>query len=152
MPQASYDVAFEVRGSDWIDLAADQCTMYYTSEGTSVKRFNVCTNTQLTDFATGLLGSNAFAVKLLPGGGALVADRDAIRRLDADGAVTQTYDATGDDHWFALALDPGATSFWASDAMNGDVKKFDLASGAVLVSFNTGLAGPDRADGLAIAR
>src|SRR5713226_1640132 len=45
-----FAVATEDRGSDWIDLAADQCTMFYTSEGRSVKRFNVCTNTQLTNF------------------------------------------------------------------------------------------------------
>src|SRR5437870_5653957 len=53
---ATYAPATGPRGTDWIDLAADQCTLYYTSEGTSIKRFNVCTNTQLVDFATGLTG------------------------------------------------------------------------------------------------
>ena len=42
----------------------------------SVKRFNVCTDTQLSDFATGLPGPAAFALRLLPDGGALVADTD----------------------------------------------------------------------------
>src|SRR5262249_21999048 len=43
----------EARGTDNIDLADDQCTLYYTSSGTSIKRFNVCTNHQLPDFCTG---------------------------------------------------------------------------------------------------
>src|SRR5205823_14121325 len=34
------------RGTDWIDLASDQCTMQYTSEGTSIEQFDVCNNTQ----------------------------------------------------------------------------------------------------------
>lgn len=46
-----YFPAVENRGTDWNDLAADQCTMFYTSEGSSVKRFNTCTNTQEPDFA-----------------------------------------------------------------------------------------------------
>ncbi len=37
------------RGTDWNDLAADQCTMFYTSEGDAIKRFDVCTNSQLAD-------------------------------------------------------------------------------------------------------
>ena len=65
-PLASFNVATTVVGSDWIDLAADQCTMFYTSEGTEVKRFDVCTNTQLADFAPpGTLHGNAFALRLL---------------------------------------------------------------------------------------
>ena len=33
IPLARYNVATEARGSDWVDLAADQCTLFYTSEG-----------------------------------------------------------------------------------------------------------------------
>jgi DNA-binding beta-propeller fold protein YncE len=61
---ATYSAATEERGTDWIDLAKDQCTLYYTSEGPSVKRFDVCTNKQLSDFATGLV--QAYALRLLP--------------------------------------------------------------------------------------
>ncbi|HEX4756156.1 MAG TPA: hypothetical protein VH661_10485, partial [Candidatus Dormibacteraeota bacterium] len=31
-----YSPAFENRGTDWIDLAANQCTLYYTSEGSHI--------------------------------------------------------------------------------------------------------------------
>ena len=136
---ATYDPATENVGTDWIDLAADQCTLYYTSEGTSIKRFDVCgTPTQLSDFATNLPGSNAYALRIRSDGGVLVADSDAIRRLDASGDVVQTYDAEGQDNWFALNLDPDGTSFWSADFSTSNVYKFDIATGAVLESFNTG--------------
>ena len=145
----SFDVATGPRGSDHIALAPDGCTLFYTSEGTSVKRFDVCTSTQLVDFATGL-PATAFAVKLLPGGGALVADSSSIKRLDASGAIVQQYGSPAAGAWFSLALDPGGTSFWAGDSVSGDVKQFDLATGAVLASFNTGVS-QEAADGLAVA-
>jgi hypothetical protein len=151
-----FDVLTGPRGSDHIALAADGCTLYYTSEGSSVRRFNVCTNTQLTDFATGVgcvpTCATAYGIRLLPDGGALVADSDAIRRLNSSGTVTQTYDAIGDDLWFSLALDPGGTAFWAGDGATGDVYKFDLATGSVLKNFNTGVESFGvRAGGIAIA-
>ncbi len=134
-PVASFSPAAELRGTDWIDLAPDQCTVYYTSEGTSVKTFNVCTNSQGADFGgTGVLpGSNAYAVRLLPGGGALVADTETIVRLDANGAIAQQYDdplATG--LWFSLALDPDGTTFWAGDPTTGEVAHFNIATGLLL--------------------
>jgi uncharacterized repeat protein (TIGR01451 family) len=137
----TFTMATEDRGTDWIDLAADQCTLFYTSEGHLVKRFNVCTNKQLSDFASGLGGSAAYALRLLPSGGALVADSQTIVRLDSGGNVIKSYDATGEDSWFALNLDPDGTSFWSADFGTGDVKKFNIASGNVLESFNTGTGG-----------
>jgi DNA-binding beta-propeller fold protein YncE len=134
-------------------LAPDQCTIYYTSEGTSVLRFNVCTNSQGTAFATALPGSAAYTLRLLPGGGALVADSETIVRLDASGAVVQQYDdpaATG--IWFSLALDPDGKTFWAGDPNTGEVAHFDIASGSLLSSFTTGTGSFDQAGGLAIAR
>jgi hypothetical protein len=150
-PVGSFSPATENRGTDWIDLAPDDCTLYYTSEGALVKRFNVCTNTQLSDFATLPSGNGeGFALRLLPGGGALVADSAQIVRLDATGNVAQTYDAAGENEWFALALDPNGTSFWAADSTTGDVVEFDISSGAVQASFNPG-TGPNTVFGLGVA-
>src|SRR5262249_9182290 len=66
------DVAITQRGSDWIDLASDQRTLYYTSEGREIKRYDLRTHTQLADFAPlpGLVGE-AYALRILPGGGVL---------------------------------------------------------------------------------
>ena len=128
--------AVEARGTDWIDLAADQKTMFYTSEHFGVKRFDVSTGTQLPDFAT-LPNRPAFALRLLPPGdgtgGVLVADSANIVRLDGAGSVVQTYDVAGEDSWFALNLDPNGTSFWSGDYSSGNFYRFNLASGAVEV-------------------
>src|SRR5215472_11910739 len=68
----TFTVTVGPRGTDWIDLAADQHTIFYTSEGGSIRRFDTATNTQLPDF-TNSLGGESFALRLLPDGGALVA-------------------------------------------------------------------------------
>jgi streptogramin lyase len=136
----SYSVTVEDRGADWIDLAADQHTMYYTSEGQSVKRFDVGSNTQLTDFATGL-GGTAYALRILGDGGVLVANTNNVLRLDAAGNVVQTYSVAGESSWFALNLDPNGTSFWSGNFGSGLAYKFDITTGSVLASINTGAAG-----------
>jgi len=128
-----FDVATESRGSDWIDLAADQCTMYYTSEGSDVLRYDVCTNTQLSNFADDVLtGGAAYALRLLPGGGLLVANTADIKRLNASGAVVQTYDVTGVDGWFALNLDPDGETFWSGSLTTEDFYRFDIDTGNLL--------------------
>jgi sugar lactone lactonase YvrE len=134
-PLAQYGVASEDRGSDWIDLAADQCTLFYTSEGTLVKRFNVCTNAQLPDFAT-LPSGAAFALRIQPSDEVLVAATSAVYRLDATGALVQTYAIPNSSTLFALNLDPDGTSFWTGDLSSGDIFKVDIATGNILKTFN----------------
>jgi Putative Ig domain/Bacterial Ig domain len=134
---ASYQVASEDRGSDWVDLASDQHTLYYTSEGSTVFRFDTSTNTQLPDFATGLPGSHAYALRILPDGGVLVADTETIVRLDANGNIVQTYNVPGEQGWFSLNLDPDGTSFWSGDYITGNVYEFSIATGTVERTFNT---------------
>src|SRR2546425_178185 len=135
--QTTFSAAIDSRGTDWLDLTADQTTIFYTSEGRLIKRFNVSTNTQLPDFATLPTpegqSPHAFALRLLPpgdgSGGLLVADRLDIKRLDGSGGVVKTY-ATGDltslDGWFALALDPDGKSFWAGHNDTGKVYRFKI--------------------------
>lgn len=134
--QQSYDVVIESRGSDWMDLASDQKTMFYTSEGGLVKRYDVSgVGAQLTDFAS--IGGVSYALRLLPpgdgSGGLLVAHTADIKRLDGTGAVAQTYDVTGENSWFALNLDPNGTSFWAGDFGTNNFYRFNIATGAIEV-------------------
>ena len=146
--QQSYNVGIERRGSDWIDLAADQQTMFYTSEGRNVFRYDVAGDAQLANFAA-LPGSGiAFALRLLaPGdgsGGLLVADDGDVKRLDGAGNVIQTYDVTGEDTWFSLNLDPDGTSFWAGNYGSGKAYRFDIATGGVdnqIQTLDTGAPG-----------
>ena len=139
-PLASFSVATEDRGADWIDLAADQHTVFYTSEGGKIFRYDVATSTQLANFAD--IGGQSYALRLLGAGtgseGLLVANTGNVKRLDAAGNVTQTYDVPGEDSWFALNLDPNGTSFWSGDFGTGNLYKFDIATGALLATIGTG--------------
>ena len=146
-PTHTYSVQTENRGSDWVDLASDQCTLYYTSEGTTVFNYNVCTNTQEPPLATGLPGYTAYAHRLLANGDTLVADTNMIVLLNSTGGVIKTYsagslnDTAGSPLLFAVNIDPDGTSFWTADYFNGQVFKVDIATGSVLLSFNANTFG-----------
>ncbi|HSB76200.1 MAG TPA: PKD domain-containing protein, partial [Terriglobales bacterium] len=133
---AGYSVATEQQGSDWIDIAPDGCTLFYTSQGASVLRFDSCRRQQLAPFSSSL--REGLALRLLPDGGALVANLDNIVRLDSAGRLIQTYVASGEKCWASLALDNDASSFWAADYCTSDVVRFDITSGNSLFRFNTG--------------
>ncbi len=136
-PLGTFDPIGEDSGVDHIDLAADQSTMFYTSQGRAIKRFDVVGNAQLADFAT-LPGSGvAHAFRLLVGGGLLVADETNIKRLDALGSVVQTYDISGVNGWYSVALGLGGSTFWAGDFDSGDFHQFDLEDGSILRSVST---------------
>lgn len=139
--QQSYNVAVGPRGSDWIDLATDGQTMFYTSEGSLVKRFDVSGGgAQLADFSNALTGPGAaFAFRLLPGGGLIASDSTDIKRLDAAGNQIFTYDFAGQNAWFSFNLDPDGTSFWAGDSFTGEIHKFDIGTGNHLQTINTGV-------------
>lgn len=135
-PMADYDVGVDARGSSWIELATDGCTLLYTSSSPRVMRFNACAGLQLGDFAT--LPDVGYGLKVLADGGLLVADNSAIVRLDSGGSVVATYDAPGEpDLWLSVDL-VGDGTFWASNYGSSDVVRFNLATGAVVGSFNTG--------------
>lgn len=135
-----YNPQSDVARTDWIDLTADQCTIYFTTELNNIQRYNVCTNTKLSDFNTVMLPGNAgFALRILPTGGVLVAGRTVIVRLDTQGKQIKQYDVPGHDFWFALNLDPDGKSFWSASMANPEVYKFDIETGNVLNSFNTNI-------------
>jgi Prealbumin-like fold domain len=132
----SFTVTTEARGSDWIDLAADQCTLFYTSEGVLIKRFNVCTNTQLANFAT-LPSGSAYALRIRPNGEVIVAATSHAYRLSSTGTLLKTYTVPGSTQLFGMNLDPDGTSFWTGDLSGGDINRIDIASGTVLKKFNS---------------
>ncbi|WP_456478613.1 hypothetical protein [Geoglobus ahangari] len=137
----SYDVAPESRGSDWIDLASDQCTMFYTSEGRKIMRYDVCNDTQLSDWTVVSSYGTLYALRILPGGGVLVADSENVKRLNSSGAIVQIYDLTGFNSWFALNLDPDGKSFWSGDFSNGKFVKFNISTGNAETIIDTGQGG-----------
>jgi hypothetical protein len=152
----------ELFGDDWIDLSSDQCTFYYTSEGTDIYTYNKCTGAQGVYNTQGstsspawnqvpFSGLGAFQLKILANGDVLVADSSAVLLLDQNGNVIQTYSCASlptpqgaapcGGLLFAVSIDPSGTSFWTGDAQSGDVWQVDIATGNVLKSFATGSPG-----------
>jgi hypothetical protein len=123
-------------GVDWVDLAANQCDILYTDEGSLIKRFNVCTITQLPDFASGL-PAPCYELRIRPNGEVMVACGSEGLRLDSSGTVLQTYTIPGTTQLFALNLDPDGTSFWTGDKgdSSGMIYHVDISTGAILGQF-----------------
>ena len=114
------------RGTDWIELSADQCTLYYTSEDTTVRRYNLCTRTALPPLITTLTPPFCYALRLRPNSELMVACQDAVHRVSPEGVNLQTYTRqsigeTNAQGLFALNLDPDGTSFWTAGALSGMV-------------------------------
>jgi hypothetical protein len=132
-------VATQNRGTDWIDLASNQTTFFYTSEGNGVLRFDRVTG-QLSNFNTvALSGSAAYALRILPNGQVAVADSQSVVLFNADGTVNRTYLAgLGLSGLFALNINPDGTSFWTGDFNTGILRDVDVATGNVLATINTG--------------
>jgi len=134
------------RGTDWIDLAADQCTLFYTSEDTTVRRYNLCTRTALPPLITTLTAPSCYALRQRPNRELMVACQEAVHRVSPQGVNLQTYTRqslgeTNAQGLFALNLDPDGTSFWTAGGLSGNVYRVDIASGAVLTTFNSGGGG-----------
>ncbi len=138
-PLATFNPTVGPRGTDWIDLRADQCTMRYTSEGTAIHQFDVCTNTQLADFATGLPG-RCFGHRELPNGEHLVACQGVLHRLNSAGVIQQTITAASLNppavFLFALNLDPDGTHLWTADIGQDDVYKIRISDLSQQFTFN----------------
>lgn len=123
--------------ADFIDLTADQSTLYFTTEQNFIGRIDVNTGTVLSNFASGISG-NAFALRILSDGGVLLADGVNVKRFDAGGIQIQSYDITGVDNFFALNLNPDGTSFWSGSFGNGTLYEFDVATGTNTQTITTG--------------
>jgi hypothetical protein len=141
----------ENRGADWIDLASDQCTLYYTSEDGGILRFNVCTGSQLMPFAAGGNGAR-YALRIRSNGDVLVAASSKVERYNASGQVIQTYDrpqVTDSSYFFSLALDADGQHFWVGSFASGKLYRFDITSGSS-ASFDVGLSPGNILGGLAV--
>jgi hypothetical protein len=141
-PVASFAPPIEDRGTDWIDLASDQCTLHYTSEGSTIKAFNVCTNEALPDFASEL-PAPCYAHRILPNGEELVACASEALRLDSSGKVVMNYPASEyeSSYFFAINLDPDGETFWTADYFSGKITRINIATGKAVSSFSAELSG-----------
>ncbi len=138
-PPTAYSVAQENRGSFWIDLAPDNCTIFYTSWGADILRYNTCTRTQLPHFnAMPLPGGETHGLAILSDGGVLVSSGAVVSRLNATGIVVQSYSiASEPQYWAGLDL-VGDGTFWAVNYYTSNLHRFNLSTGALTQSFGTG--------------
>lgn len=138
LPVDTFSVAPDNQGTFWMDLAPDRCTMFYTSWGPNVKRYDVCAGQQLADFNRAPLPGGATQdLRVLPDGGVIVSSGQVIARLDGSGTLVQTYEIPGEPSlWSGLDL-AGDGTFWAGNYESSNVYRFDLVSGAVRQGFNT---------------
>ena len=130
-------VTIQNRGTDWIDLTSDQSTLYYTSEGTSVLRYNLTTG-QLSNFANNLPGSTAYALRILSNGDVLVADTSEVALLDTGGNVIHAYSVSGDAGIFSLDVTADQKNFYTGSFQTGNIYEFNIASGSLLDTLATG--------------
>jgi hypothetical protein len=128
---------FPVFQSFNLDLEADQCTMLGRPDGApAIKRIDACTGMPMSDFPTAMpAASQSGAFRILPDGGVLAANGDAVYRLSSSGDVLSRYKAGSDGGWTTVAIDPGGASFWAgsiSRDFGSVLYQFDIVTGAVL--------------------
>ncbi len=143
----------QLYGDDWIDLAPDEHTFYYTTEGDEILTFNDQTNTQgpvfnqvpfpSTQVVNGTkLANQAFELKILANGQVLVADSSQDILLNADGSVNHVYPCSSmpgcGTQLFAISVDPSGTSFWTADSSTGNIYQINMATGAVMQTIATG--------------
>jgi hypothetical protein len=143
------------------DLAADQHTIYFTNSVTPeletaaaesdfparsankrIRRFDLNTGEYQSDFPAPAELHQASGLRVLPGGGVIVADMTrTIRHYGSTGNLVRTYVAPladpskptdEDEGYFAVNLDPDGTSFWTANYYTGIVARFDIASGRLL--------------------
>jgi hypothetical protein len=144
-------VSVENGGVNWIDLAKDGNTVFYTSAGRKIFTFNSVSlaSSVYADLST-LHGAGSsgelFAIRILPVGdgsnGVLVADQSNVKLVKASGGVitsVQVFKFKNESNLQALSLDPtNPARFWVGDATTHDLIKFDMSTGTALVTLNTG--------------
>ncbi len=127
-------------GVVWMDLrgGCDDCTLFYTTGDPVIRRFDVCRNQQLPDFAT-VPAPEAHGVRARLNGEVLAATDDAVYRYDPQGNLIMTYrrqhytGATG--RFVPIALAPDGESFWGYDHESAFVYQIHIPSGDLTTVF-----------------
>lgn len=147
---AKYTIVQDVGGSDFVELATDQHTIWYTSAGTLILKYDLTTSSALGTFATlpalGNVRPGARGVRLLPpgdgSGGLLVAYGSVVYRLDSSGAIVATYTpspSSAAQDLDKVEITADATKFWVSDQLTARLFQFDMLTGLQTAMIVTGL-------------
>ena len=114
-----------------VDLAADQCTLFYAAllhdgRGT-IGRIDVCTATELPAFLD--VAEFPRDLRILPGGDLVVVYARRLVRYNATGAVVQQFDAPPEDWFMSVALDRDPRFLWIGSS---DLRRVRLDSGEIV--------------------
>ncbi len=132
-------------GAQWVDMGADQRTLFYSAANGDVKSFDTVTQTQGPDVAIDALARN---VRTLPDGSILVDSLGAIRHWVPPCAgcfpYKQTFAYQVPANADSFSLDPDGVSFWTIntyyDGRNqlgkADVYRTNIKTGAPMGSFS----------------
>lgn len=150
-PLNSFSPIVENSGVDWIDVASDGQTIFYTSQGRKIFTFDTTTSASsvyadLSTLEEAGTGGKLFAIRILPpgdgSGGVLVADQSNVKLVKASGGVitsVQIFEFKSESNLQALSLDPtNPARFWVGDASSNDFIQFDMSTGNTVVTLNTG--------------
>jgi hypothetical protein len=127
-------------GPGWIDLAKDGVTVFYTSQGRTIRTFNTATLTSAIFADLSNAPGTLFGIRILPPGdgsaGVVVADQTNVKVVTPAG-VAQKINFGNNNNLQALSLDPLiSTALWVGDASTNNFVRFDLATNQK-VSLNT---------------
>lgn len=138
----SFQVTNKSRHVEWVDLAADQCTLLYTYFANIIYRYDVCNHVELSNFATA--SSPYFGqMKIRENGEVLVVAPSKIHRFDKFGNLVSTHDVDTcnyDDfscHLYTLSLDPDGTTVWTGDYVHGRIFHLDIETGQLINQFGS---------------
>jgi hypothetical protein len=120
-----------------VDIAPDQCTIYYgLGGGSDVKRYDVCTGTQPAPFGSG--GFPCDELRVRPNGQVVMTCDSHGALLDPSGILVHGFaNPTNSPGLRYAALDADGSSFWMGSS-GGLVTRFEIASGQQLGSFSAG--------------
>lgn len=143
-----FDVFAHDTGALWMDLAADQRTLFYTTKFGDISVYDLDDGQKDDFFVEDVEGFLDFGVRHLPDGGALLAGRGLVRRLDANGAITKTYTPSPAAELFQVSRDPDGSTLWTAaqgqaGGVPGTVIAYDIANASVVHQF-TGASAVDR--------
>ncbi|CAG1066077.1 hypothetical protein BAC1_01675 [uncultured bacterium] len=127
------------RRADWIQLNQDETKIYYSEDvHNGIRTLDISTGAQ----DTALSSRYGFAqFQILSDGGIIAAHKGTVKRLDSLGKLLASYDVPGVDKWFSLDINTDEESFWAGSYQNDTLYRFDIATGSVLQTIDTGFGG-----------
>lgn len=132
------------RKADWIRVSPDQNKLYYTEDvHNGIKTLDIASG-QHEQSLSSKYGFSSF--QILSDGGIIAAHKGTIKKLDSLGKLVASFDVSGVDKWYSIALDTNGSSFWAGSYMNDKLYKFNINTGSVLQTIDTGLGGENLFD------